>query len=155
MIFWTALLKLAFTVHTVKYCIVLILYTVNMQMLLCHLVTHGTATESHRLDLWADDWKSRSEKCQLFHTSDGCVMQSAVFSNVQWTVVCPVCCILWLNTSFLPCLWSLLKLNIYLPLFPVLLVLLLPNVGTRLQEATSPSLVVRQTPVLYCNHINT
>ena len=34
----------------------------------------------------------------------------------------------------------------------VLLVLLLPNVGTRLHEATSPSLVVRRTLVLSHNH---
>lgn len=35
---------------------------------------------------------------------------------------------------------------------PVRLVLLLPNVGTRLHAATSPSLVVRQTRASRCSH---
>lgn len=62
-----------------------------------------------------------------------------------------LCCI---GKNKLQFLWVF---NIYFQtVFPfspaVLLVLLLPNVGTRLHEATSPSLVVRRTLVLSHNH---
>lgn len=102
----------------------------NLQIISwCHLGTSAKYFPPTNTDLISELMIETLEPInvsQQFHTSDSCVIRSNIF-----------------ETDFL------------FASSPVLLVLLLPNVGTRLHEATSPSLVVRQTLVQHCNHMDT